>query len=229
MTVTQPSQPSQPTVLQLEILAEAVVDAAVMAAMKFAEATSAEPSFTSTKFYKTLEKEKEIMEELKEKCYHWMTYVKETKDSTNEYDPIFVLKHQANFEAVRHHFMSLIPEQHVESTVVNAHCMILNDIKCPLLRKIYCVPTDIVMFMLGTHGQKYIDPKTKKAYRMDVEKYDHYCQFLDKRKLASHPFLFVPICNGGNWWLWIVDVRKKAFYGLIVSQMRVYARVEPLM
>ncbi|RYR29007.1 hypothetical protein Ahy_B01g053267 [Arachis hypogaea] len=156
-----------------------------------------------------------------------MTHVKETKDSTDEYDPLFILNHKANFEGLRHHFMSLMPGEQVESTVVNTHCMILNDMKCPQFEKdIYCVPTDIVesqifyslliqcMFMLGNHGENYIDPKTKKAYRFDVDRYTHQRQVLDKRKLASHLFLFVLICNGGHWWLWIADVRKKAFYVL---------------
>ncbi|RYR08616.1 hypothetical protein Ahy_B05g076391 isoform B [Arachis hypogaea] len=131
---------------------------------------SAEPSFTAAEVYKTPEKEKEITEELKEKCYHWITHVKETKDSANEYDPLFILKHQGNFEGLRHHFMPLIPGQHAKSTVVNTHCMILIDMKCPRFQKdIYCVPTNILMFMLGNHGVKYIDPKTKKVYRFDVD------------------------------------------------------------
>ncbi|RYR08583.1 hypothetical protein Ahy_B05g076330 [Arachis hypogaea] len=183
MTVTQPSQSSQPTVSQLEILAETMIDAGVMAALKFAEATSTETSFTAAEVYKTPKKEKEITEELKEKCYHWMTHVKKTKDSTNKYDPIFILKHQVNFKAVRHHFKSLMPKQYVKRTFE---------------KDIYRVPTDIVMFMLGTHGENYIDPKTNKAYRMDVDQYAQYRQFFDKRKLASHPFLFVSICNGGH-------------------------------
>ncbi|RYR58998.1 hypothetical protein Ahy_A05g024851 [Arachis hypogaea] len=181
----------------------------VVAAMRFADATSAEPSLTAAEGYKTPEKEKEITEELKEKCYHWMTHVKESKDSTNEYDAIFVLNHKANFEGLKYHFLSLMPEQHVESTVVNAHCMILNDIKClQFQEEIHCVLTDI-MFILENHSENYIDPKTNKAYRMDVDQYAHYCHFLDKRKLASHPFMFVPIYNGGHWWLWIAEVQKK--------------------
>ncbi|KAL4391793.1 hypothetical protein AHAS_Ahas03G0280600 [Arachis hypogaea] len=59
--------------------------------------------------------------------------------------------------------------------------------------------------MLGTHGESYIVKRTNKAYRFDIEQYAHHRQFLDKRKLASHPF------------------------GLIISQMRVYAGAEPLM
>ncbi|KAL4394469.1 hypothetical protein AHAS_Ahas02G0155100 [Arachis hypogaea] len=100
--------------------------------------------------------------------------------------------------------------------------------------------------MLGTHGESYIDERTNKAYRFDIEQYAHHHQFLDKRKLASHPFLFVPICNGAHWWLWIADVSKKKFYVLDPVNklpedipdsrkklnkfvMRVYAGTEPLM
>ncbi|KAL4275437.1 hypothetical protein AHAS_Ahas20G0107100 [Arachis hypogaea] len=94
--------------------------------------------------------------------------------------------------------------------------------------------------MFGTHGESYIDKRTNKAYRFDIEHYAHHRQ------------LFVPICNGAHWWLWIADVNKKKFYmldpvnklpedipdsrkklnkfiGLIISQMRVYAGAEPLM
>ncbi|KAL4293207.1 hypothetical protein AHAS_Ahas18G0105000 [Arachis hypogaea] len=53
---SQPSQPSQPTVSQLEILEEAVVDTGVTAALKFAEATSLEPTLPASEVYKTPEK-----------------------------------------------------------------------------------------------------------------------------------------------------------------------------
>ncbi|KAL4288041.1 hypothetical protein AHAS_Ahas19G0246500 [Arachis hypogaea] len=101
---SQPTQPSQESVSQLEILAEAVVDAGVTAALKFAEATSSEPNLPAAK-------------------------------------------------------------------VVSIHSMILNQIKVRWYQEqMYIVPLDIV--------------------------------------------LFVPICNGGHWWLWIDDVNKKKFYVL---------------
>ncbi|QHO06834.1 uncharacterized protein DS421_14g458260 [Arachis hypogaea] len=46
---------------------------------------------------------------------------------------------------------------------------------------------------------EYTDKRTNKAYKFYIEQYAHHRQFLDKRKLASHPFLFVPLCNGGHW------------------------------
>ncbi|KAL4396874.1 hypothetical protein AHAS_Ahas01G0135500 [Arachis hypogaea] len=186
---SQPTQPSEPTVSQLEILEEVVVYAGVTAALKFAKATSAKPSFTAAELYKTSKKKKEIMEELIEKCYRWMTHVKQTKDNSNEYDAIFVLKHEANYEGVRQYFMSLMPKQQGESTVITIHSMILNQIKGHQFQEqIYIVPLDIVMFMLGTHGMDYTDPRTKKTYRFDIDQYAHHRRFLDKRKPASHPF-----------------------------------------
>ncbi|RYQ92184.1 hypothetical protein Ahy_B09g098355 [Arachis hypogaea] len=137
--------------------------------------------------------------------------------------------------------------------VVSIRSMILNQIKVwRYQEQIYIVPLDIVNFMLETHGESYTDKRTNKSYRFDIEQYAHHHQFLNKTKLASHPFLFVPICNGAHWWLWIADVNKKKFYvlnpvnklpedildsrkklnkfvGLIISQMMVYARAEPLM
>ncbi|RYR72322.1 hypothetical protein Ahy_A02g006518 [Arachis hypogaea] len=164
-----------------------------------------------------------------------MTHVKQTRDSSNEYDAIFVLKHEALYEGLRQYFMSLMPKEHVHITVVSIHNMILNQIKvCQYQKQIYIVPLDIVNFMLGTHGESYIDKRTNKAYRFDIE-----------QKPASHPFLFVLIFNGAHWWLWIADVNKKKFYVLDPINklpkdipelrvklnkfvMRVYAGAEPL-
>ncbi|RYQ80684.1 hypothetical protein Ahy_Scaffold1g106929 [Arachis hypogaea] len=111
--------------------------------------------------------------------------------------------------------MSLMPKEYMHASMVSIHIMILNQIKVRWYQEqIYIVQLDIVNFMLGTHGKSYTDKNTNKAYWFDIEQYAHHHQFLDKRKLASHPFLFVPICNGAHWWLWIADVNKKKFYVL---------------
>ncbi|RYR36390.1 hypothetical protein Ahy_A09g041351 [Arachis hypogaea] len=241
--VSQPNHPSEPPVSQLEILAETVVDARVTAALKFAEATSSEPTLPAVEVFKTLEKKRKISKELIEKSYHWMTHMKMTKDSSNEYDTIFVLKREALYEGLREYFMSLMPKN---KCMPRIHSMILNQIKVRHYQEqVYIVPLDIVNFILETHGVDYTDKTTNKTYRFDIDQYAHHRQFLDKRKLASHPFLT-------HWWLWIADVNKKKFYvlepinkpkkdipesrvklnkfvGLIISQRRVYAGTEPLM
>ncbi|QHO19630.1 uncharacterized protein DS421_11g330670 [Arachis hypogaea] len=55
---SQPRQPSQLSVSQLEILKEAVVDAGVTAALNFAEATTSELTLPASEVYKTPEKKK---------------------------------------------------------------------------------------------------------------------------------------------------------------------------
>ncbi|KAL4396748.1 hypothetical protein AHAS_Ahas01G0122900 [Arachis hypogaea] len=184
---------------------------------------------------------KKITKELKEKSYHLMTHVKETKDSTDQYDPLFILNHKENFEGLIHHFMSLIPGEQVESTVVNTHCMILNDIKCPQFEKdIYYVPTDIVETMARI---TLIQRPRRPTGSMSIDVHTN-ASVLTKEN--SHRIYL------GYWWLWIADVRKKEFYvldsankkkkeipdlriklnkivGLIISQMKVYTGAEPLM
>ncbi|RYR78435.1 hypothetical protein Ahy_A01g003247 [Arachis hypogaea] len=170
-----------------------------------------------------------------------MTHVKETKDSTDQYDPLFILNHKENFEGLIHHFMSLIPGEQVESTVVNTHCMILNDIKCPQFEKdIYYVPTDIVETMARI---TLIQRPRRPTGSMSIDVHTN-ASVLTKEN--SHRIYL------GYWWLWIADVRKKEFYvldsankkkkeipdlriklnkivGLIISQMKVYTGAEPLM
>ncbi|KAL4381361.1 hypothetical protein AHAS_Ahas04G0125800 [Arachis hypogaea] len=148
-SASQPSQPSQESVSQLEILAEVVVDAGVTVALKFAEGTSPKLTLPAAQVYKTPQKKTKITNELIEKY------------GSNEYEPVFILKHEALYEGLREYFMSLILEEQVHA----------------------------VNFILETHGVKYIDKRTKKAYMFDIQQYAHHYQFLDKRKLASHPFV----------------------------------------
>ncbi|KAL4390118.1 hypothetical protein AHAS_Ahas03G0113100 [Arachis hypogaea] len=143
LSTSQTSPPiSQPTVTQLKMLADMVMDAGVIATLKFAERTSAGPILSTLKGYMTLEKEKEITKELRKKL---------------------------RLEGTGLHFMSLTPGQDVKNTAVNTMCILLNEIKCRRFKdEVYYVPIDIV--------------------------------------------LFVPVCHGGHWWLWIADVKKKRFY-----------------
>ncbi|XLR32418.1 hypothetical protein S83_060318, partial [Arachis hypogaea] len=71
---SQATQPSQESDSQLDILAEAVIEAGVEAALKFGEGTSSEPTLPAAQVYKTPQKKTKITNELIEKCYHWMTH-----------------------------------------------------------------------------------------------------------------------------------------------------------
>ncbi|RYQ94964.1 hypothetical protein Ahy_B08g089945 [Arachis hypogaea] len=137
-----------------------------------------------------------------------MTHVKKTKDSSNEYDAIFVLKHKALYEGLREYFMSLMPKEQVHATVVSIHSIILNQIKTRRYQEqIYIVPLDIVLFVPifnGAHWWFWIaNVKKKKLYVLDpINKLKKYIP--DSRVMLNK------------------------FVGLIISQRRVYAGAEPL-
>ncbi|RYR39381.1 hypothetical protein Ahy_A09g044895 [Arachis hypogaea] len=45
-----------------------------------------------------------------------------------------------------------------------------------------------------------------------VEDYPMFIPFLDLKKLASHRYIFAPVCHSQHWWLWLADARKQKFY-----------------
>ncbi|RYQ85374.1 hypothetical protein Ahy_B10g104926 [Arachis hypogaea] len=63
---------------------------------------------------------------------------------------------------------------------------------------------------IGNHnGGEFLHVKSKKPF--DIEDYKMFIPFLDLKKLASHPYIFAPVCYGEHWWIWMADVRKKKF------------------
>ncbi|QHN83161.1 uncharacterized protein DS421_20g702250 [Arachis hypogaea] len=96
---------------------------------------------------------------------------------------------------------------------------------------------------IGNHnGGEFLHVKSKKPF--DIEDYKMFIPFLDLKKLASHPYIFAPVCYGEHWWIWMADVRKKKFcildpyhkkcpspdrlklnkfVGYVISRMRVYS------
>ncbi|QHO01797.1 uncharacterized protein DS421_13g418240 [Arachis hypogaea] len=134
--------------------------------------------------FETPVKNNEISAEIKEKCYVWATHVKTYGDeNTNEYDPVCTLKAQDRFILSKIHFASLKADTHIEAENM----------------------------AIGNHpDSEFLQPKTKKPFR--VEDYPMFIPFLDLKKLASHPYIFAPICYSEHWWLWVANVRKRKFY-----------------
>ncbi|RYR72831.1 hypothetical protein Ahy_A02g007045 [Arachis hypogaea] len=121
-----------------------VVDAGVAASLKFVEGTSSESTLTAA----------------------------QAKDGTNEYELIFVLKHEGLYEGLREYFISLMPGEQVHAVVVSIHILILNEIKTKRYQEqIYIVLMDIVIFVPignGVHWWLWIaDVNKKKFYDLD--------------------------------------------------------------
>ncbi|KAL4300665.1 hypothetical protein AHAS_Ahas17G0223600 [Arachis hypogaea] len=151
--------------------------------------------------------------EMKEKCYIWATRVKTYGNGlTNEYDPMCTLNAQDRYILSKVHLASLLADTHIEVEIVSAMCLILNQQKIKRFQEeVYCLPPDIVNMAIGNHPNgEFLQPKTNKPFR--VEDYPMFIPFLELKKLASHPYIFAPVCHLQHWWLWVADTRKQKFY-----------------
>ncbi|RYR50804.1 hypothetical protein Ahy_A07g037419 [Arachis hypogaea] len=192
----------------------------------------------------------QIPDDMKEKCYIWGTKLKEdAKGDTNEFEEICTLTGQGQYILMRTHLASLQANSDIESQVVSAICLILNQKKEKRFHaQIYCLPPDIVSMALSDHPNgEFISPKTNREFR--VEAYPNFIPFIDRKKLSSHPYIFAPVCHSGHWRLWLINTRtrkcqildplhKKApspgrkqlnkFTGYVFSRLIAYAGGKPL-
>ncbi|QHO08839.1 uncharacterized protein DS421_14g476190 [Arachis hypogaea] len=152
----------------------------------------------------------QITDDMKQKCYIWGTRLKEDADgNTNEYEEMCTLIGQGEYILMRMHLVSLQAKSDIESQIVSAICLILNQKNEKRFQEqIYCLPLDIVCMALSDHPNgEFVSPKTKKEFR--VEAYPSFIPFIDRKKLTSHPYIFAPVCHSGHWWLWLINTRKR--------------------
>ncbi|KAL4300787.1 hypothetical protein AHAS_Ahas17G0235800 [Arachis hypogaea] len=191
-----------------------------------------------------------ITDDMKQKCYIWGTRLKEDADgNTNEYEEMCTLIGQGEYILMRMHLVSLQAKSDIESQIVSAICLILNQKNEKRFQEqIYCLPPDIVCMALSDHPKgEFVSPKMKKEFR--VEAYPSFIPFIDRKKLTSHPYIFAPVCHSGHWWLWLINTRKQKchildplhkkapsderkdinkFTGYVFSRLITYAGGEPL-
>ncbi|XP_057720186.1 uncharacterized protein LOC130934655 [Arachis stenosperma] len=152
----------------------------------------------------------QIPDDMKQKCYIWVTRLKENADgNTNEYEEMCTLIGQGEYILIRMHLASLQAKSDIESQIVSAICLILNQKNEKRFQEqIYCLPPDIVSMALSDHPRgEFISPKTNKEFR--VEAYPSFIEFIDRKKLSSHPYIFAPVCHSGHWWLWLINTTKR--------------------
>ncbi|RYR18179.1 hypothetical protein Ahy_B03g062807 [Arachis hypogaea] len=192
----------------------------------------------------------QITDDMKQKCYIWGTRLKEDADgNTNKYEEMWTLIGQGKYILMRMHLASLQAKSDIESQIVSAICLILNNKNEKRFQEqIYCLPPDIVCMALSDHPNgEFVSPKTEKEFR--VEAYPSFIPFIDRKKLTSHPYIFAPVCYAGHWWLWLINTRKRKcqildplhkkaptderkainkFIGYVFSRLITYAGGKPL-
>ncbi|QHO25567.1 uncharacterized protein DS421_12g382140 [Arachis hypogaea] len=186
--------------------------------------------------FETPEGINQITDDMKQKCYIWGTRLKTDADGdTNEYEHMCTLIAQDEYILIRMHLASLQAKSYIESEIVSAIYLILNQKNDKRFQEqIYCLPPDIVNMALSKHPNgKFISPKTNKEFR--VEDYPSFIPFIDAKKLTSHPYVIDTTKRRFH----ILDpLHKKApsderkqlnkFTGYVFSRLRAYVGGEPL-
>ncbi|RYR52036.1 hypothetical protein Ahy_A06g026964 [Arachis hypogaea] len=160
----------------------------------------------------------QIPDDMKQKCYIWGTRLKEEADgNTNEYEEMCTLIGQGEYILMRMHLASLQAKSDIESQIVSAICLILNQKNEKRFQEqIYYLPPDIVSMAFSDHPKgEFISPKTKKEFR--VEAYPSFIPFIDRKKInfasickfSFAKFIFAPVCHSGHWWLWLINTTKR--------------------
>ncbi|RYQ86925.1 hypothetical protein Ahy_B10g106530 [Arachis hypogaea] len=205
---------------QLEYLVQKIASSAAKEESKSAQIQKETGGESSGKF-ETPAGINQNTDDMKEKCYIWVTRVKTYADgSTNEFDNLCTLIAQNKYILNRMHFASLQAGSYIESEIVSAICLILNQKNDKRFQEqIYCLPPDIVVSVTSTNfgmavskhpNGEFISPKTNKKFK--VEDYPMFIPFIDGKKLALHRYIFAPVCYSGHWWLWVIDTKKGRFY-----------------
>ncbi|RYQ88611.1 uncharacterized protein [Arachis hypogaea] len=107
---------------------------------------------------------------MKQKCYIWGTRLKEDTDgNTNEYEEMCTLIAQDEYILMSMHLASLQAKSDIESQIVSAICLILNQKNEKRFQEqIYCLLPDIVSMALLDHPNwEFISPKTNKEFRVE--------------------------------------------------------------
>ncbi|KAL4301128.1 hypothetical protein AHAS_Ahas17G0269900 [Arachis hypogaea] len=145
-------------------------------------------------------------------------------DSTHEYDSLCTLNAQQPLVLSRVHFASLKVISYIEADIVTAMCLILNQENIKRFQEeIYCLPPNIVNMAIGNHPNgEFLQPKSKKPF--NVEDYPMFIPFLDRKKLASHPYKKFYILDPYHKTCPSRDRMKlNKFIGYVISRIKVYA------
>ncbi|RYQ81127.1 hypothetical protein Ahy_Scaffold1g107133 [Arachis hypogaea] len=122
-----------------------------------------------------------ITDDMKQKCYIWGTRLKKDADgNTNEYEEMCTIIAQDEYILMRMHLASLQAKSDIESQIVSAICLILNQKNEKRFQEqIYCLPP--ILWKRKCH---ILDPLHKKAPSEERKKLNKFTGYVFSRLIA---------------------------------------------
>ncbi|MED6185781.1 hypothetical protein PIB30_060392 [Stylosanthes scabra] len=131
----------------------------------------------------------EITRELKTGCVAWAL----TKKNDNKYNMFFEFNGEWHLEVPRSQFRTMRPGKEIDSGVITAYSLVLNNEPIPRFQNDSKV--------MNHFREDYIDIATNKVRSIDLFESDEHLSMVDNNKLITH-----------RYWMYVLDKVKKNFF-----------------
>ncbi|MED6121965.1 hypothetical protein PIB30_035203 [Stylosanthes scabra] len=118
-----------------------------------------------------------------------------------------------HLEVPRSQFRTMRPEKEIDSVVITAYSLVLNDEPIPRFQNdVYILPPRPLSKVMNHFKNNYIDIGIKKVHSIDPFESDEHLSMVNNNKLITHRYIFVPVLFSEHWWMYVLDKVKKSFF-----------------
>ncbi|MED6196527.1 hypothetical protein PIB30_048311 [Stylosanthes scabra] len=117
---------------------------------------------------------------------------------------LFEFNGEWHLEVPRSQFRTMRPGKEIDSGVITAYFLVLNNEPIPRFQNDSKV--------MNHFREDYIDIATNKVRSIDPFESDEHLSMVDNNKLITHRYIFAPVLFSGHWWMYVLDKVKKNFF-----------------
>ncbi|MED6132795.1 hypothetical protein PIB30_022107 [Stylosanthes scabra] len=151
----------------------------------------------------------EVTRDLKNRCVAWAL----TKKNDNKYKILFEFNGDWPLEVPRSQFRTMRPGKEIDSGVITAYSLVLNNEPIPRFQKdVYILPSRALSKVIGHFKEDFIDHKTNKVHSIEPLESDEHLSMVNDYKLFTHNYIFAPVLYSNHWWMYVLDKDNKNFF-----------------
>ncbi|MED6209421.1 hypothetical protein PIB30_054530 [Stylosanthes scabra] len=118
-----------------------------------------------------------------------------------------------HLEVPRSQFRTMRPGKEIDSGVITAYSLVLNDEPIPRFQNdVHILPPRALSKVMNHFKEDYIDIGTNKVRSIDPFESDEHLSMVDNNKLITHRYIFAPVLFSRHWWMYVLDKVKKNFF-----------------
>ncbi|MED6135051.1 hypothetical protein PIB30_042663 [Stylosanthes scabra] len=150
-----------------------------------------------------------VTRDLKNRCVAWAL----TKKNDNKYKILFKFNGDWPLEVPRSQFRTMRPGKDIDSGVITAYSLVLNNEPIPRFQKdVYILPPRALSKVIGHFKEDFIDHETNKVHSIEPFESDEHLSMVNDYKLFTHNYIFAPVLYSNHWWMYVLDKDKKNFF-----------------